>query len=463
MLEEVLEKYKAKLLSLKGVTCVGIGEKIKGGKPTGRLAIVVGVEKKKPLNALAKEEIVPTSLDGIETDVQELGPFYALGYPELFGLKEIPEAEEDHRKKYRPTPAGVSCGAYIERATGTITANFLVDKKDGKRLTGSCNHVYANVNQYKPGKRLMQPGYVDGGGVGDDFATLKRFYPIDFSKANKIDFAVGDADEGAVSSEILGVGVPVGVQRVETEHVGKYVVKSGRTTGVRFGRISQVNAYVYVNYPQGTAIFYDQILIGTTEAKKIGEPGDSGSTVCLTEEFNTLPKKPIWIGVLFAGTIDGTVAICNQAVNCLELLDLEFKPEIPAPPEKKYAPSEAELIYEVVPIAMNASEIAASTDKDKYSEGETVLVKGVLRDKNTKQGLANRTLTWTDEVATETFSGMHVWKFFSFKASLPYSTYGWFMQTSGEVTTKADGTFEFSLAAKGVGKHRIRVVFLGDK
>ena len=60
-------KYEEQLLRLPNVTGVGIGEK--AGKPV----IKVFVTHKVPESALRSHEVVPRSLEGYETDVEEMG------------------------------------------------------------------------------------------------------------------------------------------------------------------------------------------------------------------------------------------------------------------------------------------------------------------------------------------------------------------------------------------------------
>jgi len=66
-------KNWTKLLRLKGVVLVGRGKKITAGVNTNRDAIVVGVIRKLSLAELKKKDVVPKEVEGIETDVIELG------------------------------------------------------------------------------------------------------------------------------------------------------------------------------------------------------------------------------------------------------------------------------------------------------------------------------------------------------------------------------------------------------
>ncbi len=71
-IRQVKEKVEARLRKYPGVHAVGIGEKYVNGKPSGETAIVVLVVKKRPLEQLKPEEVVPGEIEGIKTDVLEV-------------------------------------------------------------------------------------------------------------------------------------------------------------------------------------------------------------------------------------------------------------------------------------------------------------------------------------------------------------------------------------------------------
>jgi hypothetical protein len=88
-----------KLLALPGVIGFGYGKKEIGNNPTENEALIVFVEKKVPRIQLQEEECVPSSLDGMATDVIEIGkvmaqkterkadiPTYEVYYQVLFSL-----------------------------------------------------------------------------------------------------------------------------------------------------------------------------------------------------------------------------------------------------------------------------------------------------------------------------------------------------------------------------------------
>src|SRR5438552_1901351 len=62
------------LHSIPGVVGVGVGPKYSNGRRIGQLAIVVTVEKKRPLDQIPGNEQIPAEIDGFKTDVLEGGP-----------------------------------------------------------------------------------------------------------------------------------------------------------------------------------------------------------------------------------------------------------------------------------------------------------------------------------------------------------------------------------------------------
>ncbi len=70
-IEAVKEKHKEQLMWLPNVTGVGIGKK------AGKAVIKVFVTHKVPKSDLRPQEIVPKSLEGYETEVEEIGDITA--------------------------------------------------------------------------------------------------------------------------------------------------------------------------------------------------------------------------------------------------------------------------------------------------------------------------------------------------------------------------------------------------
>lgn len=75
--KEIKIKYEKQLMTLANVVGVGIGFKQTKGAPTDQVSLVVNVEHKKPLDELGQQDIIPTEIDGVIVDVQEVGRFSA--------------------------------------------------------------------------------------------------------------------------------------------------------------------------------------------------------------------------------------------------------------------------------------------------------------------------------------------------------------------------------------------------
>ncbi len=317
------DKVVRTLLKKKNVVSVGIGIKVANGVPTGKQAVIVGVKKKVPLSELSTRDIIPTSIEGSPSDVQEVGEIKAL---------------DGITTRVRPCPGGVSCGSYRITA-GTL--GFWANKGSQPMLISN-NHVLADVNNGKPGDVILQPGKYDGGqNPADQIAQLDTFIPLKFINrniwqlildwifrrippTNTVDCAMAAPMEGPgfgggdryantvsnfIDKTITGIGTPAGY--IEPMP-GMTVKKSGRTTGVTTGDISQVEVTARVNMGDGKmAIFTDQFMVQT---KGFSAPGDSGSVI--------LDKNNALVGLLFAGSDDPPVTLGNRWINVKNALGL---------------------------------------------------------------------------------------------------------------------------------------------
>lgn len=72
-IRRIKAQHQAHLLSLANVVGVGIGFKQINDQFTDQPALIVSVRRKLPLTDLAPADIVPPQIDGVLTDVQEIG------------------------------------------------------------------------------------------------------------------------------------------------------------------------------------------------------------------------------------------------------------------------------------------------------------------------------------------------------------------------------------------------------
>ena len=335
---EVQAAVQDEFLEKENVVGVAVGFKEDKTATDGEIAVVVLVEQKKPLAALSAEDIIPRTIDGVRTDVYEVG--YLRAY------------NNSPRDRFRPTiPSGVSLGHY--KITAGTLGTIVTDRATGQKLILSNNHVIANSNDAQVGDPILQPGPTDGGqNPADMVARLERFVRIRFpgeaeppapgplpptppgdggcllilvnllnalsglmGAGNQVAVVVKDAptpadtitqavdtlvdaavarpnDPNIFTGEIRGIGTVSGTKPAA---LGMSVRKSGRTTDFTTGTVTLLNATVNVAYGARSARFVGQII---TTAMSQG--GDSGSLIVDGAENKA-------VGLLFAGSPQATI------------------------------------------------------------------------------------------------------------------------------------------------------------
>ena len=74
----VRNKHESSLMRYPNVIGVAEGVRMRRGKPTGEVCLVVYVERKVPRSKLSEDEILPSEIDGVRVDVVEVGRVGAL-------------------------------------------------------------------------------------------------------------------------------------------------------------------------------------------------------------------------------------------------------------------------------------------------------------------------------------------------------------------------------------------------
>jgi hypothetical protein len=350
------------LMRRENVVGVAVGNKGDKTDPNGEPAVVVLVERKLPIAALSADDVIPKQIDGVRTDVYEVGYLRAYDTP---------------RDRFRPTiPSGVSFG-HFKITAGTL-GTIVTDRATGAKLILSNNHVLANSNAAAIGDAILQPGPTDGGqNPGDRVATLERFIRLRYigepdnptpdpdpgpgngggenggcltilvniinlisgaagsnqritttstivppqpspsavkvaepqAVTNRVDAAVArPIDPNMFTGEIRNIGIVSGTKGAT---LGMNVRKSGRTTDFTTGTITLLNATVNVAYgATQTARFEGQII--TTP---MSQGGDSGSLIVDGTENKA-------VGLLFAGSAQAT--IFNPIQEVLDALQINI-------------------------------------------------------------------------------------------------------------------------------------------
>ncbi|WP_051314714.1 hypothetical protein [Alteribacter aurantiacus] len=312
------KKNENDILKKHNVVGLGIGLKVKNGQQTKTPALITYVTKKESLESLKQEDVVPSTVDGVETDVIEIGmPKVQIETKQSDLFRALPSNELS--SKIRPVKGGWSVG---HPGITAGTAGAIVYKQENnqsrKYFILSNNHVLAKSNEASVGDPILQPGTVDGGVQPDDqVASLSNFIPIDFTpeipleeQDNLVDAAIAEGSLQELDREVYWSGYVKGWLPKEEVEVGMQIKKTGRTTGYTTGEIISVDATIDVNFGSNrVARFHDQIL--TTN---MSEGGDSGSLV--TDHENRA------IGLLFAGSPQ--VTILNQIEHVKNKLEIDF-------------------------------------------------------------------------------------------------------------------------------------------
>jgi hypothetical protein len=309
--------HQETLLAKANVVGLGIGFRREGRQKTEELCLIALVRCKVPQAGLDSFDLVPKSVEGVGTDVVQVGDLRA------FSVTRAPTS------RWRPAPGGVSIGHYQVTA-GTLGC-IVRDRTTGLQLILSNNHVLANSNAGKAADPILQPGAADGGRADEDtIAFLERFVPLRFleepatcriaqgvaglgnalarllgshhrldvvrrdaAAVNVIDAALArPVDASRIDPQIVGIGQIQGTRAAE---LGMAVRKSGRSTGLTTGEVEVVEATVTISYGDRQARFEGQTMSGAMSAA-----GDSGSVLVAA-------NGPQAVGLLFAGSDQATI------------------------------------------------------------------------------------------------------------------------------------------------------------
>jgi hypothetical protein len=266
------------------VVAVGISEKESGNQATGELSLCFYVRKKHPLSSMRARTVLPPVLNvsggkAVFTDVKEIGDL-------------APEVQ----KKDKPLQSGFSVG-HIKSTAGTLGA---IVKRGSKLFILSNSHVLAMSGKGKPGDVIVYPGPADGGtAAGNRAASLTEFVPFDTSGAmvNRVDAALAEIDPARLGNLNLKIHKATAPYATTLPVRGMKVTKSGRTTGVKTGEVTDVNFRFVLKYPgvSGKVGYIDQVL-----CTRYTDGGDSGSIVVDAASGKI-------VGLHFAGAEGGSV------------------------------------------------------------------------------------------------------------------------------------------------------------
>lgn len=295
--KEAKEKFKSQLLAIPGVTGVGYNG-----------SIIVYVDPSISSKALA---FIPKSLDSIKVDVRKAK------FKTLTTLLPAAAVYPVRTDRFRPAPGGVSIGHYKVTA-GTLC--MARSNKSGEIVGLTNNHVgalrWGTQMLGKKGDPILQPGPYDGGKLESDvLGYLDKWIDVRTDTKNLIDACTFTSDN--LDKIIADIGAPTSTME---PYVGQSLVKSGRTTGVNYTRVIDIDADIKVE-GEGLVQFTHQII---TEPACLF-PGDSGSWAGDVDRSAN-------VGLGHAG--DDNLSAFNRMSYVESLLDLQVIPSLPYIPLK---------------------------------------------------------------------------------------------------------------------------------
>jgi hypothetical protein len=210
-----------------------------------------------------------------------------------------------------------------EIAAGFMTVGTLgcfVQLSNGDPAILSNNHVVAGENAGQPGDSILQPGSATPAAASarlTHFVRLQPSPPGASIAAGNVIFNDVDAGVAALNTGLqhtqgyLPARSAVAPRGVAVASVNDLVHKVGRTTGLTFGRVTQVGVVLPVAYKPGQCWFRQIIAIEGLNGTTFSDHGDSGSAI--------VRDDGMVVGLLFAGNGTQTYAcaidnVLNQLI-----------------------------------------------------------------------------------------------------------------------------------------------------
>ena len=296
-LKSFVRKESSRFLKQANITSVGIGYKIKDGKPTEKLCIQFTVGRKvspEGLQAIGVTELPKFFvIDGVEIPTDVIQRSFDTDAREV-KLKAKLEAASFRKAVANPIVPGISIG-HPSISAGTIGC-VVYDALTGAPYILSNWHVL-NGSDGLIGDPIVQPGAHDDNRVVRN--AVGRLVRSHLGLAG--DCAIATIEQRRLEPKIIDLNVAV--ERIGEPDLGDKVVKSGRTTNVTYGIVTRIHVTARIDYgsvgSQEIGCFEigpdpDQI----AENGEISMGGDSGSAWLLVSRNE---PTNMMLGLHFAG------------------------------------------------------------------------------------------------------------------------------------------------------------------
>ncbi len=272
----------------KGSNIIGLGygtKHVQGSGVVGQAALRVYVKKKLPKKDVRSSFRIPPEINGVPTDVIEVGNFLAA---------------------VRPASGGAQGGS-PHVVPGTLGSLVRGRSGSSDRYILSCFHVLAEISAPQLQGDIVEPS--GGAKIAELWAWMNLR-----GTSNTVDAAIGRLPNPHDFLPVLN-----GIGRINPTPMAAFqhqtVKKSGSVSpNVTLGIVTDVSADFQVGYPQGTFGFVEQILVQGFNGA-FGAGGDSGSLV-----IDATSLQPV--GLLFA--VSSSFALINPIDRVLSQLGIDF-------------------------------------------------------------------------------------------------------------------------------------------
>jgi hypothetical protein len=290
------------------IHAVGVGRKRVEGKNTSTRCVRFHVLQKLPKAMITPRNRIPSSINGIPTDVV-VSPRAV-----MLAAQACPAGAAAQR------PLRGAIGISGPRTTGGTLACF-VRLRSGAPGTFllTCSHVVADT-QTAVDDLIFQPALADDM-ASNSVAALKMFTDVLNAAEVDVDAAVAKLlDEVDFDPEICGLGRPQGAM---APALGLGVERKGKSTlagsSAAVGRISEPDCDITIAVPGAGAVLYrDQFWIeplSSGTAFSIG--GDSGSLILQRGGTRA-------VGLLVGGDPGGSFSIATPIRRVLDRFEIDF-------------------------------------------------------------------------------------------------------------------------------------------
>ncbi|MFQ3596039.1 MAG: hypothetical protein SNJ63_07995 [Sphingomonadaceae bacterium] len=313
--DRLLAQARAAHGHLPNVIGFGWGPRRRGGTETDEEVVIIYVDRKFATDAeiaAAGSRAIPQAISaGDESagiDIVE-ACFIADDASAQPALNWVRQSRQD------PVCPGLSIGDLVDPThAGTLGA---IVARHGRLFALSARHVLETPD---PQRRVAQPGLLDTRVRVGQEEHLLLGYMIQAADMLAGDGALSSIRARRVSREILGLGVPV--ENVDLPQDGDIVVKSGRTKGVTYGKVSRLMVKQVALELKGsryggrkrleTPAFSIAPIDGARPGEPLSDGGDSGAAWmrCVQRRGRWVPTSTM-VGIhVGRDTVSGAALAC---------------------------------------------------------------------------------------------------------------------------------------------------------